>query len=175
MGFGMLNLLQFFVGNRSGNVAIQFGLLLIPVVGVIGGSVDFSRHLSAQTEVQFALDNAVLAAARHIELSDAERKTLASDVFDAGLSSNGRFDNVTLTMTISEGGAAATADASMKTTLMHVAGISSLSIKAESEALFTPATEIVPTEFVFVMDATNSVRSISKSWDDMVDTLNTSF
>ena len=50
--------------DQSGNVAMLFGLLLIPLVALIGLAVDFGRVYSVTSHTQAALDAAALAAGR---------------------------------------------------------------------------------------------------------------
>ena len=55
--------------DQSGNVAMLFGLSLIPLVALIGLAVDFGRVYSVTSHTQVALDSAALAAGR-IGLTD---------------------------------------------------------------------------------------------------------
>ena len=49
------------LADRSGNIAIIFGMMLVPTVALIGSSVDFGRAFSVRSQVQAALDSAALA------------------------------------------------------------------------------------------------------------------
>lgn len=49
-----------FVSDRSGNVAIVFGLSAIPIFSVIGVSIDYGRAASARSTMQAAADSAAL-------------------------------------------------------------------------------------------------------------------
>src|ERR1700742_2649669 len=53
-----------FGADRSGNVAIIFGIAAIPVFGLVGAAVDYSRANSARTAMQVALDVAALTVAK---------------------------------------------------------------------------------------------------------------
>ena len=57
-------LLRRFARSEGGNFAIIFGLLLVPMMGLIGTAVDYSSMLSRQSKIQTAADTALLAAAR---------------------------------------------------------------------------------------------------------------
>lgn len=50
--------------SRSGNVGMLFAMMVVPMTAVIGMSVDYGRALSQRTELQSAIDSAVLAAGR---------------------------------------------------------------------------------------------------------------
>ena len=47
--------------SRTGNVAILFALLSIPMIGATGVAIDYARAQSMQTRLRTALDAAVLA------------------------------------------------------------------------------------------------------------------
>ena len=64
--------------NQSGNVAMLFSLLLIPLVALIGLAVDFGRVYSVTSHTQAALDAAALAAGRAAQLNSANAVTAAS-------------------------------------------------------------------------------------------------
>jgi Flp pilus assembly protein TadG len=59
--FGFLSQLS---GDERGNVAMMFGLTLIPVAGMAGFSLDYSRASNARQVVQSEVDSAALAIAR---------------------------------------------------------------------------------------------------------------
>jgi len=50
--------------NRSGNVAILFGLIAVVLMLTIGAAVDIGRWLNARDQTLAAIDSAVLAGAR---------------------------------------------------------------------------------------------------------------
>lgn len=50
-----------FVKDRGGNIAAMFGLVLIPVTLVAGGTLDFAQSVALKSKMQNALDSAVLA------------------------------------------------------------------------------------------------------------------
>src|SRR6185503_19211412 len=53
-----------FGADRSGNVAIIFGIAAIPVFGLVGAAVDYTRANAARTAMQVALDAAALTVAK---------------------------------------------------------------------------------------------------------------
>ncbi len=50
--------------DHSGNVAVIFGIAAIPVFGLVGAAVDYSRANAARTAMQVALDAAALTVAK---------------------------------------------------------------------------------------------------------------
>ncbi|MGJ3263170.1 MAG: pilus assembly protein TadG-related protein [Salinarimonas sp.] len=61
---GLMRGLREAIANRSGNVVIAFALIMVPLLGVIGAAVDYTRARNAADKIQVALDNAALAAVR---------------------------------------------------------------------------------------------------------------
>ena len=55
--------LREFSRDRRGNVAAVFALAAIPVVGVAGIAVDYSRAFRVQADLQYSVDAAALAGA----------------------------------------------------------------------------------------------------------------
>ncbi len=64
--------------DRSGNVAMLFSLLLIPLVAMIGLAVDFGHVYKVTSHTQVALDAAALAAGRAAQLNSTNTVTQAS-------------------------------------------------------------------------------------------------
>ncbi len=58
-----------FANDKSGSTAIMFGLMLAPLMMIIGMSVDYSRALSVRNQTQAALDASALAAARAAQMN----------------------------------------------------------------------------------------------------------
>jgi len=75
-----------FSGERGGNVALIFGLSLVPIFGLVGAAVDYSRASAARSAMQAALDATAVIMSSEIKknpnLSDAEVQTKATDYFD---------------------------------------------------------------------------------------------
>jgi Flp pilus assembly protein TadG len=69
-----------FLGDRSGSVAMTFGLLVIPLTAFIGLAVDFGKAYSVNSHTQSALDGAALAAGRvaQVETTDIINKASAA-------------------------------------------------------------------------------------------------
>ena len=67
----MAPLLQRLRRDQSGNVAMLFGLLVIPLAAMMGLAVDFGRVYSVTSHTQAALDAAALAAGRTAQLNSS--------------------------------------------------------------------------------------------------------
>lgn len=76
--------------NKNGNVAVIFALALIPITIVVGASVDISRMRSERTQLQAAVDAAVLAAAKlPLNSTDAVIERTIDDYLAANYNGNG--------------------------------------------------------------------------------------
>ena len=69
-----INALSRFQSDTSGAVALMFGLALLPLLGVAGAALDYSRASQVRTSLSSALDSAVLrvAKANDGKLADAQ-------------------------------------------------------------------------------------------------------
>src|SRR3954454_4194771 len=70
--------------DRSGNVAVIFGIAAIPVFGLVGAAVDYSRAIGARTSMQVALDAAALIVAKEAaNLTSVQVQNSAKKYFNA--------------------------------------------------------------------------------------------
>src|SRR3954447_16960101 len=70
--------------ESRGNVAITFGFALIPVFGLVGAAVDYSRANAARTQLQAALDSTALMMSKEAPgQTEDQVKQKASDYFNA--------------------------------------------------------------------------------------------
>src|ERR1043165_2403444 len=69
--------------DRAGNVAITFAIAVIPVFGLVGAAVDYSRANAARTAMQVALDAAALTVAKEaLNLSNGQVQAKAKTYFN---------------------------------------------------------------------------------------------
>jgi Flp pilus assembly protein TadG len=57
-----------FPGDDQGNIAVLFGIALLPILGFMGAAIDYTRANSARSSMQTALDSTALMLAK--DLSD---------------------------------------------------------------------------------------------------------
>jgi Flp pilus assembly protein TadG len=70
--------------DTQANVALLFGIALVPIIGAVGAAVDYSRAVSARTAMQGALDSAALMISKDASsLSPAEVSSRAQAYFNA--------------------------------------------------------------------------------------------
>lgn len=131
-------------GGRRGSVATIMGLTAVPLVVALGVGVDMSRLVVAKSALQHAADNAALAGATAY-LSDqapGDATTVANNYFDhsaQGMSATVTSRTSTAGAGQLPGGASSfnvtvDATATMPMTLMALAQVSSMTIKAHAVA-----------------------------------------
>lgn len=134
---GVLQQLVGFGRDKSGQVALIFGLSAIPLFGAAGIAVDLARKNVAQTSVQIALDGAVMAASSAYAAGEttAAYEKAAQDFFDYN-KPDGLTDTPTITISIdsSSGIITGTTSASLETTLTKIIGIDDMPLTSESIA-----------------------------------------
>ncbi len=67
--------------NQSGAILILFGLLLVPLLGLLGYAVDWTRAQAMQRELQAAVDAAAFAGGKSFHLGDDGLKKVIQDYF----------------------------------------------------------------------------------------------
>ncbi len=78
----MHQIFRFFRSDRSGSVAIMFALALVPLLGLMGAAVDYSRATASRADLQAAADAAALAGA---SVPPDRRIATARQVFEANV------------------------------------------------------------------------------------------
>ena len=120
-----------FVHDRRGGVAPMFAIAVIPVLGLVGAAVDYSRANSIRAGLQSALDATSLAMAKlapTLTQSELQQKTTA--YFNA-MFNHPEAKNVVVTPVYSTSNGSQltiTASGSMDTTFMRVMGFDNLNI-----------------------------------------------
>lgn len=117
--------------NEDGSIAVIFALSLIIILGAAGIAIDFARAVHAQTEMQSALDSAVLAGVR----ADSNKQVSdATSMFNANFSDSAAKG---VSVQFSPGGGtelSGTATGHVETTLAGVLGVQQLPINAIARA-----------------------------------------
>ncbi len=109
-----------------GNVAITFGLIVMPAVMFVGGAIDFGNAYKARLKVQSAADAAVLAAAGlPSNATEAARKALAVNVFQANTTG---MSGITASALVTGNTVSLTATSAMPTSFLRIARIDTLSV-----------------------------------------------
>jgi Flp pilus assembly protein TadG len=154
-----MKLFKRFLKSQSGNVAIFFGLSLVPMVVAAGVAIDMSRVSATHTQIQAALDSAALSAAVAKDATEAQRIQIGKDAFAANMNqSEGRSLKPILTFTISSTSVVAHGDAILPTSFMSVIGIDEMNI-AVGSTVDIPGTK--KAEIAFVLDYSGSMDEVS--------------
>lgn len=151
-----LNRLKHFSSDQRGVVAIIFGLAAIPVIGLTGASLDYSRAANVQTQLQGALDASVLSAAHQRDMTDAEVETYMRAQIEAHMS--GAHGAGSLVLNIVRGGEdnllVATASMQIDTSILGIIGVNHIEIGVDSAV----TADFGSLEIALVLDNTGSMR-----------------
>lgn len=126
---------------QGGNVAVLFGIAIIPILGFVGAAVDYTRVNSARTAMQAALDTAALMISRDAAgLTAAQITQKATDYFNA-LYNHPEALNVAITATYTNSAAAGskivlTGSGTMKTDFMKMVGYPNLDFGTSSTTVW---------------------------------------
>jgi Flp pilus assembly protein TadG len=155
-----MSLLKKFAKDIRGNTAIIFALAIVPMVLAAGASIDWVRANHTQTILQGAADAAAIAGASSGETSHAALEKIVADYVNA----NGvpealtSITNVESNMDEHNGKFSVTIKGKIKTSLMHIAGISEMELGAFSEVgMGNRAMEVV-----LVLDNTGSMNASNR-------------
>lgn len=123
--------------SNSGQVAVNFALAAIPLVVGTGMAVDFSRGAARKSELQSALDSAVLAA---VSVSARDKKLGVKPTDIASQTFNSIFTGETSTLTFTEKDGIVKGYAALKleSTFGGAVGVNFLDLSASSAATASP-------------------------------------
>lgn len=155
----MRKLLGKFRKDERGNIAIIFGLAVIPFMIGAGMAIDYGRAVVAKHKLQWAIDSAVLAAGSLTTATPDERKALGKAIFEAnfpasdyGLTVDADF------IDIQDNIVSADETTAVKTTLMRLASsvnpLTEMDVKAASQAT-VPV--VANAEVALVLDYSSSM------------------
>jgi len=122
------SLLSAFRREERGQVAVILSLAVLPMVGLVGAAVDYSRASNARAHLQGAMDAAVLAGA-----SDGSSKwqTVALSTFDADLRPSD-IAVATPSFTLDGSTYKGSVSATMPTKLIKTLGLNSIALSVSS-------------------------------------------
>lgn len=155
-----------FIASRNGNVAMMFGIALVPLLIAAGAAVDLARRGQAQTAIQEAADTALLRAARlrtqDPTLSNAQLTTIGRDLFDAALPPTLAGLHINDFSIVFDGGAEEfrlDIDADLDTRILAAVGVPTLDIGTRSNVDLGPRPYI---EVAMALDNTGSMNTNNK-------------
>lgn len=126
-----------FLRNRDANVAMMFALSLIPVTIAAGAGLDLTRAMIVKSNLSEALDAAALSVASTSGLTTAQMQSQAQAYFNANYTVSANY-GTPATVTVTPGTQSVTVSTSvpMPTTLMGVAGIHTVDVRASSTVVW---------------------------------------
>ena len=128
---------RLFAAQRRGNVAITFALSLIPVLGLTGAAVDFSRANSMKAEMQAALDSTALMVSKTAATQTADQIQASAHNYFTALFTRPEASNVQITAIYSNSSGSSVvvnASADMATDFMTVLGVKTITVTSSSTA-----------------------------------------
>lgn len=138
-----MRLLRRLVRDRAGNTLVLIAAALVPLMALIGGSVDMGRTYLVQTRLQNACDSGVLATRKRIGASAAatgkipdNAQSIGNRFFNTNFPS-GAYSTVNrnFAMTLaSDYSISATASADVPTTIMQIFGIAKVPVQVRCVA-----------------------------------------
>ncbi|WP_085904066.1 pilus assembly protein TadG-related protein [Kiloniella majae] len=148
---------RLFCACDRGSIFINFGVVVVPLIAMVGLGVDVGRGYVVKARLSQALDASALAAAPYAD--DVVRlQAEFTKYFDANFPSDFMGVNITLAPpVISDNGTKVTVSASaiLDTTLMSVLGEDTMSVAASAEVTRL----ITPLDVVISIDTTGSMGS----------------
>ncbi|HEX2727901.1 MAG TPA: vWA domain-containing protein [Beijerinckiaceae bacterium] len=148
-----------FVADAVGGVGFMFALAVVPVLGLVGAAVDYSRASQAHTHLQKAVDAAALAAGKvALEQNRRDVDKNALDVFNGTFP---RSEGVTVTkFTVTAAGDILTVavDAQLPTMFGRIIGKTVTDLSATASV----PTSTMALEVVLVLDNTGSMAALGK-------------
>jgi len=128
-----------FVGADDGNTVITFALAFIPLMGLMGAAIDYTRAFQLQTSMLAAADATALAVAQDAASQSTTAVQTSTDTFYRGIFSNPAAQSLLVTGTYSNTNGSTVvvkATATYKTSFMGLLGFRTLPLAAVSTASF---------------------------------------
>ena len=123
-------------GERAGNIGLTLALLLVPMIGAVGASLDYVRAYNIRSRMQADLDAALLAAIGGVgSIEDSTLQTRIKNWFAAQTDLDASAYELTEITVDSENlNIEARASSTVPTTLMSILGIHSVDVSVSSVA-----------------------------------------
>lgn len=157
----LLKRLRALRSDERGNVLIMFGFALVPVIGLTGATIDYSRATAARQVLNAAVDSAALMAARDAaKLSDAELRSRIDKWIVANLHGDAAKGFTSATTVIDRTARTIAIDAKLDvdTSLTRVLGKDAMTISSKSQSTWGTNT----IELALALDNTGSMDSSGK-------------
>lgn len=152
--------------DRSGAIAIIFALTITLLVAIVGGAVDYASWSAAKRQTMQAMDAAVLAAGRALQLGKTEAEAIQAATEYYNQNKSNRLDVDAVTFAVENNGTevVATSNSFVKTPLMGLAGVPELAVNGTSRSvLASGANSGTDVEISLMLDTTGSMEGSKMS------------
>ncbi|MCK0531407.1 TadE/TadG family type IV pilus assembly protein [Sphingobium agri] len=146
--------------DQNGNILAMTAAAVIPMMGLVGGSLDAARLYTVKSRLQAACDAGALAGRRVMGSgrwtdNNGRPNTTAISTFDLNFASNFfGSENRTRTFTEADGTVTGSASADVPMTLMRIFGIPTKTVNVSCEGQM----RIPNTDVMFVLDNSGSMK-----------------
>ena len=145
-----------FKADQSGATAMLFGFAALPLVGMAGAAIDYSRAANHQSRMQLAVDATALAIVRSPSTATQQEIQRKGEQYLASTLRSDPTVSLTSTSIKREGNVVkVAAAATMNTSLIQVLGIKTMPISTYSQA--TWSSDETKIEVALVLDNTGSM------------------
>lgn len=155
------SLLARFGQDAGGNVMMLFALAIIPVLGLAGALIDYSRAATVRSQLNAAVDSAALMAARDApKLTDAEATARINNWIRGNLHGDAAssFTSATIAIDRTQRTVNITANVNVDTRLAQLIGQTTVPVSSKSQAAW--GTNKI--ELALALDNTGSMASSGK-------------
>lgn len=170
-------MIKHFGADRGGAVALIFALLLVPLLFLLGATIDYSRASLARTDLQSAIDAAALAVGRSaLDEKRRDLSVLARQAFDAGFRPPEGTKVSRFKVGVTKEKLTLEADASVPLAFASLVGMKAVEVGAQA----TVPLAVLSLEIALVLDNTGSMSRLGKmdalkeAAKNLVDTIATS-
>ena len=150
-----------FARDQRGNVGILFGFAAIPLIGLLGGAVDMTRHNRYQATLLNAMDAAAIALVRRGAKDETEADAFVND-YVAGivpwLKSDTMLNLPALNAIEIDGGYRIEAKGSMDTAFLPVVGLRTMPLDLSTEVMMSGGKY----EVALALDNTGSMQNFGR-------------
>ncbi len=157
----LIEMVRRFGRDRRGNVLVMTGLAIVPLMGVVGVTVDYSRASNVRQALSSAIDAASLMAARDAQkLTDAQLKQRIDSWIRDNLPAEAKNDFSSATVTIDRTARTIkiAANANVPTTIARVLGTQYMPVGSNAQSTWGTNT----IELALALDNTGSMDSSGK-------------
>ncbi|TMJ53907.1 MAG: pilus assembly protein [Alphaproteobacteria bacterium] len=156
-----------FAGANEGNIAIMFGAVLVPLLGLVGAAIDYSRANMAHSSMQAAIDSTALMLSKDLTqgtITTSQISQKAQDYFNALFTNKDAQGRVTITTTYTPATSTTAAtikisgSGSITTDFMNIIGFPTLGFSPSS----TTTWGNVKMRVALVLDNTGSMAQNNK-------------